>query len=158
LPSSSLQAGRPLLAVAITALAISPAVALSGCLGPKYAPEGTASWLSADTGLVEFGQTLYHYRTVYYPVPDTLHPQEDGYEVVFQDVSFYLLLVECVVIGDVGSCALRASIFVLDLLYDETIEPPQGLQAGLGQVYLEEGGAAGLLWQGGEAIRLLVAD
>lgn len=144
--------------MAITALAILPAVAVSGCFGPQYAPEGTAAWSSAETGLVEFGETLYHYRTVYYPEPDTLHPQEDGYEVVFRDVSFYLVLVECVVVGDWGSCALRAAVFLLDLLYDDTVEPPQGLPAGLGQVYLEEGGAAGLLWRGGQAIRLLVAN
>jgi hypothetical protein len=149
-------ANRQWVVLAVVAGALVPAVSLAGCLGPKWAPEGTAAWAADDVGIVEVGERLYHYRTVYYPEPDTLNPQEDGYEVIFRDVDFYLVLVSCAVVGDWGSCALRAAIFLLDLVYEETVEPPQGLADGVGQVYLEEGGVAGLLWQGGQAIRLLV--
>ena len=146
---------RPFLALALTALVASTAAA-AGCLGSKPAMAGTAAWDDAEEGIVEVGRQLYHYRTVYWPEPDRLNPSRDGFEVIFQDTRFYIMLLTCGVAQDVLSCALRVSIWLLDLLYEEEVEPPQDLPEGLGQVYLEEGGHAGFLWQGANAVRLLV--
>ena len=146
---------RPFLALALTALVASTAAA-AGCIGSKPTPAGTALWAADEEGIVEIGRELYHYRTLYWPEPDTLDPGRDGIEVIFHDVKFYVMLMTCAMPDAVASCVLRVSIWILDLLYEDEVEAPAALPEGLGQVYLDESGDAGFLWQGGPQLRLLV--